>query len=115
MPPPCCLSGRHQVKDLRGEAATVAPPILVTISASATGWSIGAHGFGMGEDRRTGRGKGGVAIGKIEMPVRLQSPQRGDHNSRQRSFPQRSRNRRQIAPGARRDENTGPDLRRQWR
>ena len=25
MPPPCCLSGRHQVKDLRGEAATVAP------------------------------------------------------------------------------------------
>jgi hypothetical protein len=27
--------------------------------------------IGMGEDRRTGRGKGGVAIGMIEMPVRI--------------------------------------------
>jgi hypothetical protein len=30
----------------------------------------------MGEDRRTGRGKGGVAIGMIEMPVRIDNPLR---------------------------------------
>ena len=82
----------------------------------------------MGEDRRTGRGKGGVAIGMIKMPVRIDYPLRhspehaGDSVFNLRNAgtmprvndrsSRRSRNRRQIAPGARKDENTGPDLRR---
>jgi hypothetical protein len=85
----------------------------------------------MGEDRRAGRGKGGVAIGMIEMPVRIDDPLRhspehaGDSVCNLRNAgtitrvndrsPRRSRNRRQIAPGARKDENTGPDLRGQKR
>ena len=85
----------------------------------------------MGEDRRTGRGKGGVAIGMIEMPVRIDNPLRHSPEHAGGSVfnlrnagtitrvndrsPRRSRNRRQIAPGSRNDENTGPDLRRQER
>jgi len=85
----------------------------------------------MGEDRRTGRGKGGVAIGMIEMPVRIDNPSRHSPEHGADSLfklrnaetitrvddrcPRRSRNRRQIAPGARKDEDTRPDLRRQER
>ena len=87
--------------------------------------------IGMGKDRRTGRGKGGVAIGVIEMPVRIDNPLRhspehaGDSVFNLRNAgtiarvndrsSRRSRNRRQVAPGARKDENTEADLRRQER
>jgi len=87
--------------------------------------------IGVRKDRRTGRGKGGVAVGMIEMPVRVDNPLRhsperaGDSVFNLRNTgtitrvndrsPRRSHDRRQIAPRAREDENTGADLRRQER
>jgi hypothetical protein len=85
----------------------------------------------MSEHRSAGSGKSGIAVGMVEMPVRVDHPsgrptERADDSVRylcdagtvagvyyRRGL--QSHNRGHIPAGAGKDENTGPDLRRQER